>query len=263
MTDLAEAAKRVRRRVIEMVYRSQSSHVGAALSIVEVLVALYWEVLRVDPSRSADPLRDRLVLSKAHGSAALYAVLAERGFFPDSKLDSYYADGGLLPGHLDSESAPGVEFSAGSLGHGMPAALGMALAGKRGRGGRAFAVLGDGECNEGSVWEAAMLASHLKLDNLTAVIDCNKIQSFGRTADVIDQSRMADRWAAFGWDVHCVDGHSFPELLAALRAPQAGPRAVIADTVKGKGISYMEDKLEWHYKSPDEAQYRAALEELR
>lgn len=263
MTDLEGVAKQVRRRVLSMVHDSGSSHVGAALSVVEILVALYWEALRVDPSNPADPLRDRLILSKAHGSAALYAVLAERGFFPVSKLESYYVDGGSLPGHLDSESAPGVEFSAGSLGHGLPAALGMALAGKRGRGGRAFAVLGDGECNEGSVWEAAMLASHLKLDNLTAVIDCNKIQSFGRTADVIDQSGMAGRWAAFGWDARCVDGHSFPDLLAALRAPQTGPRAVIADTVKGKGVSYMEDKLEWHYKSPDEAQYRAALEELR
>lgn len=263
MTNLQDMAKQVRRHVLDMVYNSGSSHVGAALSIVEILVALYFEVLHINPARPTDSLRDRLILSKAHGSAALYAVLAEKGFFPVSKLESYYVDGGSLPGHLDSESAPGVEFSAGSLGHGLPAAVGMALAGKRGRAGRVFAILGDGECNEGSVWEASMLASHLKLDNLTVVVDCNKIQSFGRTADVIDQSELSLRWSAFGWDTHNVDGHSIPELLGALCAPQMGPRAIIADTVKGKGVSYMEDKLEWHYKSPDEAQYRAALEELR
>lgn len=257
MTELEETARRVRRRVLGMAFKSQSSHVGAALSIVEILVSLYFEILRTDPARPLERNRDRLVLSKAHGSAALYAVLAERGFFPASRLEEYYADGGSLPGHLDRSSAPGVEFSAGSLGHGLPAALGMAIP----RRGRVFAVVGDGECNEGSVWEAAMLASHLKLDNLTVIIDYNKIQSFGRTDEVIE-SNLQERWRAFGWDARRIDGHSFEELLGALRAPQSGPKAVIADTVKGKGVSYMEDKLEWHYRSPDKEQYEAALEEL-
>lgn len=257
MTELEEVARRVRRHVLGMAFRSQSSHVGAALSIVEILVSLYFGVLRTDPARPAEQNRDRLVLSKAHGSAALYAVLAERGFFPASRLEEYYVDGGSLPGHLDRQSAPGIEFSAGSLGHGLPAALGMAIA----RRGRVFAVVGDGECNEGSVWEAAMLASHLKLDNLTVIIDYNKIQSFGRTDEVIE-SNLQDRWRAFGWDARRADGHSFRELLRALRAPQSGPKAVIADTVKGRGVSYMEDRLEWHYRSPDEKQYEAALEEL-
>lgn len=259
---LEEAARQARRRVLDMVYRSGSSHVGAALSLVEILVALYHAVLRADPSRPDAPGRDRLVLSKAHGSAALYAVLAGRGFFPESRLLEYYSDGGSLPGHLDAASAPGIEFSAGSLGHGLGAALGMAVAGKK-AGFGAFAVLGDGECNEGSVWEAAMLASHLGLDNLTVVIDCNKIQSFGRTEEVIDQRNLAGRWASFGWDAREADGHSFEQLLGALRAPRSGPRAVVAHTVKGRGISFMEDRLEWHYKSPDEKQYRAAMEELR
>lgn len=264
MSALPDTAKAIRRQVVQMTARSKSSHVGTCLSIVDALAVLYWRVLRIDPAAPTAPDRDRFLLSKAHGSAALYATLAARGFFPTEWLDGYYVDGGRLPGHLDKDAAPGVENSGGSLGHGLPLGVGMALAQKRaGAGARTYVLVGDGECNEGSVWEAAMLAPQLALANLTVLIDYNKIQSLGRTDEIIDQRNMVQRWGAFGWDAVELDGHDLSALEAALtRAPDRRPRALVLHTVKGKGVSFMEDKLLWHYRSANDAELKQALEEL-
>ena len=249
-----------------MVFESQSSHIGSSLSIVEILVSLYYNILNIDSkieSYNNRSDRDRFILSKAHGSAALYAVLAERGFFPLNILEKYYSNDGILPGHLDRTSVPGIEFSIGALGHGFSAAIGMSISYRQSKNsGRVFVLIGDGECNEGSIWEGAMLAAHLKLNNLTAIIDYNKIQSFGRTNDVINQEPIIDKWKAFGWDVIEVNGHDFNELITAFNAPQDKPKIIISHTVKGKGISFMEDKLEWHYKSPNNEQFENALKEI-
>jgi len=254
-------SKKIRKHILQMTLYSKSSHIGAALSIVEILVALYFKIIKTDPSNTSFN-RDRFVLSKAHASAALYAVLAEKGYFPKSYLDKYYVNDGILPGHLDRFSAPGIEFSAGSLGHGFSAAIGMALGIKSSPSSNVYTLIGDGESNEGSIWEGAMLASHLSLNNLTAILDYNKIQSFGRTNDVINQEPIAKRWDSFGWHVIEINGHSFEELLNAFGVKTAKPKMIIAHTVKGKGISFMENKLEWHYKSPNQEQYEIALKEL-
>ncbi|UVI30242.1 transketolase [Paenibacillus spongiae] len=253
----------IRKSIIHMVHYSKSSHVGTCLSIVDILTVLYFKTMNIDPLHPTLPDRDKLILSKAHGSAALYATLAERGFFPKGYLDRYYIDGGILPGHLDKEAVPGVEASVGSLGHGLAIGLGMAIANRQSKNpGRIYVILGDGECNEGSVWEAVMLAATLRLNNLIAIVDYNKLQSFGRTNEVINQENMAERWRAFGWEAQEVDGHDMEQLETAFSLPQAGPKVIIAHTIKGKGISYMEDKLEWHYKSPNDEQYQAALLEI-
>jgi transketolase len=255
--------KNIKKSILHMTHYSKSSHVGSCLSIVEILYTLYFRILRVDPCNPGLNERDIFILSKGHGSAALYATLAERGFFPLEYLDRYYVDGGLLPGHLDREAVPGIEVSSGSLGHGLSIGIGMAIANRTVHNpGRVFVLLGDGECNEGSVWEAVMLAATLKLDNLTAIVDFNKLQSFGRCNEVIDQNNLAARWSAFGWDAHDVDGHNVAVLERLLSAPQHGPKAIIAHTVKGKSVSFMEDRLEWHYKSPNDEQYDQALKEL-
>ena len=262
-TELVNLAKKVRKHVLKMTLYSKSSHIGAALSMVEILIALYFLVLNVDPKNPSVKDRDKFILSKAHGSAALYAVLAEKGFFPISTLEKYFIDEGILPGHLDKTSVPGIEFSIGALGHGFSVAIGMALANqRRSNNGKVFVLLGDGECNEGTIWEGAMLAAHLKLDNLTAIVDYNKIQSFGRTNEVINQEPVVDKWKSFGWDVIEIDGHNFEKIIESFQSSHKKPKMIIAHTVKGKGISFMEDKLEWLYKSPNEHQYKQALDEL-
>lgn len=261
--EMHSLAKKIRIHVLNMVEYAQSSHIGASYSIVEILIALYLKILKIDPKNPQRLDRDRFLLSKAHGSCALYALLAELGFFPLDYLKKYYIDDGILPGHLDRKSAPGIEYSMGSLGHGLSVGLGMAIANHQTKNpGRIFVLLGDGECNEGSVWEAIMLSSHLKLTNLTAIVDYNKIQSFGRTNEVINQEPIVDRWKAFGWDVFVVDGHNFEQLLKAYQSPQNRPKVIIANTIKGKGVSFMEDSLDWHYKSPNKEQYEQALKEL-
>jgi len=255
--------KNIRRSILHMVHYSKSSHVGACLSMVEILYTLYFKILHIDPLQPLLADRDKFLLSKGHGSAALYATLAERGFYPLAHLEQYYTDGGILPGHLDMDAVPGVEASAGSLGHGLSIGVGMAIANRQtGNPGRVFVLLGDGECNEGSVWEAVMLAATLKLKTLTVIVDYNKIQSFGRTNEIIDQSNMVERWRTFGWDAVEVDGHNVAALEACFRKESNLPKAIIAHTVKGKGVSYMEDKLEWHYKSPNDVQLAQALSEL-
>lgn len=261
-----ELARRVRCDVLRMVHRARASHVGTCLSIADVLAVLYANVLTIDPAHPEAPDRDRFVLSKGHGGAALYAVLAERGFFPRAWLEAYCADDGRLAGHATHHGVPGVEVSTGSLGHGLPLACGMALSAKRtGRGSRVFALLSDGECDEGSTWEAALFAPQHALDNLVAIVDYNGIQSFGRVAEVLDLEPLADKWRAFRWAVAEIDGHDHAALAAALgRLPfePGRPSAIVARTVKGKGVAFMEDDLAWHYRSPSDAQLAAALAEL-
>jgi transketolase len=213
-----------------------------------------------------DPDRDRFILSKGHAAAAVYACLAAKGFFPEAWLDSYCEDGSRLSGHLTHHNVPGVEVSTGSLGHGLPLGCGMALAGKqRRRPYRVFVLLSDGECNEGAVWEAALFAPHHRLDNLVAIIDYNQLQSFGRVEDVLDLEPFTDKWEAFGWSVRSIDGHNHRAIggcLGNVPFEVGRPTLVIARTVKGKGVPFMEDRLEWHYRSPNARQLDEALDIL-
>jgi len=265
-TTVENLARLVRRDVLNMVHLANASHVGTSLSVVDLLATLYSGILRVDPDNPEWEDRDRLIFSKGHGGAALNAVLAECGFFDRSWLDRYCENGAPLAGHATHQGVPGVELSTGSLGHGLPVACGMALYGKRsGLGYRVFSILSDGECDEGSVWESALLAPQHKLDNLVALVDFNKIQSLGNVKDVIDLDPFADKWRTFGWHVWEIDGHNVEEIIAALEnvpGEPGRPTCIIAHTIKGKGVSFMENQLAWHYKSPDAEQLATALEEI-
>ena len=259
-------AKHLRITAIKMVHRARSAHVGGSLSMADLLGALYGGVLNVDPQRPDWPERDRFILSKGHACAALYAALAYRGFFPESWLETFYQDGGKLAGHATHTGVPGIEFSTGSLGHGLSVAAGMALAAKRdGARHRVFALLSDGECDEGSVWEPALFAPQHGLDNLTVIIDYNKIQSLGRVSEVLELEPFTAKWSAFRWEVREIDGHDMDQILATLRSLPAKPdvpTCVIAHTVKGKGVSFMEDKLLWHYRNPTAEDVERAVAEL-
>ena len=260
-------ANRIRMHVVEMTHRSRASHVGSSLSMAEILSVLYSGVLRVGPDSLDDPDRDRLILSKGHGCAGLYSVLAERGFFPLEWLEDYYVDGARLAGHATHWGIPGVEVSTGSLGHGLSIAAGMAYAGKiDGRAYRVFTVLSDGECDEGSTWEAAMFAPFHKLDNLVVLVDYNKIQSLGRVEDILNLEPFAEKWRSFGWSTTEIDGHDVGQLAEALtQVPHepGKPTCVLAHTVKGKGVSFMEDDVLWHYRAPDDTELSGAIDELR
>jgi len=262
----ADLARRIRAHALRMVHRVNASHIGGCLSIADLLAVLYGSVLRVDPERPDWPDRDRFVQSKGHAAAILYAVLAERGFFPLSALESYCQDGSILFGHVTNPHLAGVEVSTGSLGHGLPIASGMALAAKRARRpARVFALLSDGELDEGSTWEAVLFAAHHRLDNLVAIVDYNKIQSFGTVSEVLDLAPLADKWRAFRWAVREIDGHDLEAIAAAFAAipfEPGRPSVIVAHTVKGKGVSFMENQLAWHYKAPDGAQLARALAEI-
>lgn len=258
-------AKRIRVHALRMVHAANASHIGSCLSIADILAVLYTHFLDVDPADPARADRDRLLLSKGHAAAILYATLAERGFFPIAELDDYCRAGSKLTGHI-SHSVPGVETSTGSLGHGLPIAVGLALAAKADRRPwRSVCILSDGECDEGSNWEAILFAPHHRLDNLVAIVDYNKIQSFGRVDEVLPLEPLAGKWRAFGWHVVELDGHDCAALEGALAAvPEiAGkPTVIIAHTVKGKGVGFMEDRLEWHYRSPSKELLAEAIAEV-
>ena len=264
--DIERLARKIRIHTVRMIHAAKSSHTGSCLSMAELLAVLYGRILRIDPARPDWSGRDRFILSKGHACAALYAVLAETGFFPKSWLGTFYQNGSPLAGHVTHAGVPGVEVSTGSLGHGLSIACGMALAGKRdARPYRVFALLSDGECDEGSTWEAMLFAGHHQLDNLVAIIDYNKIQSIGRVAEVLDLNPFADKWRACRWSACEIDGHDPSEIEHAFREVprRAGsPTCVIAHTVKGKGVSFMEDKLLWHYRPPSVDELRNALAEL-
>ena len=259
-------AHNIRRQSVIMAQRAKASHVGTSLSMAELLAVLYGKILRIDPTQPDLPDRDRFILSKGHGSAAYYAVLAEAGFFPHQWLETFYQNGSRLAGHATHTHIPGVEISTGSLGHGLSIATGMALAGKRdGRHYRVFCLLSDGECDEGSTWEPVLFAPQHKLDNLVAIVDYNKIQSLGTVKEVMDLDPFAEKWRSFNWSTIEIDGHNVHEIEGALqRVPfePGRPSCIIAHTIKGKGVSFMEDKLLWHYRSPQDEEFDAAIKEL-
>lgn len=267
---LLTVAQRVRERILTIVYESGSGHVGAALSQADLLIALYHRSLRIDPRQPTWPERDRFVLSKGHGGLGLAAVLAERGFFPESELRTFGQTGSALGMHMDHRKVPGIEASTGSLGHGLGLAVGMALGARlRGLSARTYCLLSDGECYEGSIWEAAISAPALKLGRLCALIDRNRLTMDGFTEQEVPLEPLSAKWAAFGWRVLSCDGHSFPELCAALDAAAADdaasgqPSLIIASTVKGKGVDFMEDQPKWHYGALDSQMYARAQASLR
>lgn len=257
--DLKKIAQSVRNDILSMSYNAQSAHMGGALSVVEILVALYFDVMNVNIKNSLDPARDRLVLSKAHDAKALYSVLARRGFFDIKVLDGYEKDGGKLPGHSTRHCVPGVETSAGALGHGLSMAAGMAWALKfknKNEKCKVYAVLSDGECDEGSVWEAALFAGHHSLSNLTVIVDYNKLQGFGKISDVLNLEPIADKWKAFGFEVSEVDGHDFKKLIPVLKKQYKKPHCIIAHTIKGLGgPSQHIGKISSQYKPPTQEEY--------
>jgi transketolase len=261
---LAESAAAVRRDIVTMIDAAQLGHIGGDLSVTDILVTLFGAVLDVDPERPDRPDRDRFVLSKGHCAAALYATLAHCGFFPREELRTFMAPLSMLNGHPDRKKVPGVETNTGPLGHGFPVAVGCALAGKlRAASWRTFVVLGDGEMQEGSNWEAAMTAPHYELAAITAIVDRNRLQQGARTEETKRLEPFAPKWESFGWEVREIDGHDHGALLDACTPSTTGkPVAVIANTIKGKGVSFIEDRVEWHHKVPNAEQVQAALEEL-
>ena len=266
LTEYQELARRIRLHVLRMTHRAGSSHVGTSFSMADLLAVLYGGVLRVRPEEPDWPDRDRFILSKGHGCAGLYAVLAERGFFSVDWLEDFYLDGSRLAGHITHTGLPGVEVSTGSLGHGLSIACGMALAAERDEHQhRVFTLLSDGECDEGSIWEAVLFAGHHGLVNLVAIVDYNKIQSLGTVEEVLNLDPLAAKWESFGWAVEEIDGHDcqqFESALGTVPFERKKPSCIIAHTVKGKGVSFMENQLLWHYRSPDERELEQALREL-
>ena len=262
--DTLSYARQIRAETVKMVAQARASHVGGALSMTDLLAVLYAEILRVRPDDPCWRERDRFILSKGHCCTALYAALALKGFFPVKELETYGQDGSRLMSHI-SHKVPGVEFSTGSLGHGLGFGCGKALAAKRrGEDWRAFVMLSDGELDEGSNWEAILFAPQHQLDNLVALVDHNQIQSLGRVQEVLDLAPLAEKFRAFRWAVKEIDGHDHAAIRAALQSlpfEPGKPNCLIARTVKGKGVDFMEDKLLWHYRSPDAEQARGALEQ--
>ena len=263
--DSEQLARKVRLHSVHMTSRGGSSHVGAAFSIADILSVLYGQVMQIDPNRPRATSRDRFILSKGHAGAAVYATLAECGFFPTEKLATHYQDGSDLSGHVSHKGVPGVEFSTGSLGHGLPVATGMAYAAKhRDERHRVFVLLGDGECDEGSNWESILFAAHHGLDRLVAIIDYNKIQSLAPVEETLGLEPFTDKWRSFGWSVVETDGHDHAQLSEALadRHTPGKPTCVIAHTTKGKGVSFMENSVLWHYRTARGEELEAALAEL-
>ncbi|MEV0388462.1 transketolase [Nonomuraea sp. NPDC050643] len=257
-------AAEVRRSIVRTIDRARMGHIGGDLSVTDILVACFYGVLSVDPERPRWAGRDRFVLSKGHCAAALYSTLAHCGFFATAELDTFMAPLSALNGHPNRIKVPGVETNTGALGHGLPVAAGCALAAKiDGASWRTFVVLGDGELQEGSNWEAAMAASHHGLSSLTAIIDRNRLQQGARTEETNALGALDDKWRSFGWEVREVDGHDHLALMRAMSGSHTGrPVVVIANTIKGKGVSFMEDRVEWHHKVPSPDQVEAALAEL-
>jgi transketolase len=264
--ELEAVAARIRGRIIELSHAKGVPHLGSALSCVDILVALYWHAADVDPARADDPARDRVVLSKGHAAPALYTTLAARGFISDELLGTMADAGGRLAEQPSPGCVPGVEAATGSLGHGLPIGLGMAEAARlASRSSRVFCVLSDGECNEGSTWEAVLTAPARGLDRVMAIVDFNRWQATGRSTEVLSLDPLVDKFAACGWSASEVDGHDFEALTAAVeRLPDGSgrPVAVIANTVKGRGVSFMEDDNNWHYRIPSEEEVEAAKREL-
>ena len=264
--ELEAIARHIRGQLVELSHKSRTPHLGSSLSCVDILVPAYWAVLAIDAQNPDDPDRDRLILSKGHAAPALYTTLAYRGFFPVELLETYAQPGSRLEEHPGPRCVPGVEAATGSLGHGLSLGLGMAIAGRiQGRSYRVFVVMSDGECNEGSVWEAAMFGPAHRLDNVVAIVDFNRWQATGRSCEIMALEPLRQKWASFGWSAYEVDGHDLNALVDALRNVPDGsgkPVAIVAHTVKGKGVSFMEDDNNWHYRIPNADEVRAAHREL-
>lgn len=258
-------ANNIRAHAVRMTHRGKSGHVGSSLSMADILAVLYTKILKVDPKKPNWPDRDRFLLSKGHAAAVVYAVLAEKGFFPKEWLQTYYRDNGRLMGHI-SHHVPGVEFSTGSLGHGLPVAAGMAIHAKRNnKDYRIFCLMSDGDCNEGSTWEAIMFAAQHRLDNLVAIVDYNQIQALGRSKDIIDLEPFARKIVDFHWAAKEIDGHDFQQIEDALTTvpfEPGKPSFLICHTVKGKGVSFLEDTVASHYKCANEQELVQACQEL-
>lgn len=263
---LTNLAADIRKDVLAISTRANTSHIASALSPVELLVTLYFHRMRLNPKNPQWKLRDRFILSKGHGGAALFATLMHRGFFPRRLLETFCLDGSLLTTHPMRKSAPGIEATTGSLGHGLSIAIGMALAAQHEkRKNFVYAILSDGECDEGSVWEGALFAGHHKIDNLIIFIDYNKNQGIGRTSEILDLEPFADKFRSFRWDVEEIDGHDMEAIDRAIENAQKEPgfpHCIIAHTIKGRGVSYMEDQNEWHYRVPKDKHLDQALREL-
>lgn len=266
MEDLKQVALQVRRNIVKMVHNASSGHPGGSLSATDILVALYFNVMNINKKNLKDQKRDRFVLSKGHASPVLYAVLAAKGFIPEEELMTFRLIDSRLQGHPNMRDCPGVDVSTGSLGQGLSAAVGMALADKLdGNDFRVYCLCGDGELNEGQIWEAAMAAAHYKLDNLLLVVDHNGLQIDGRNEDVMSTAPLGAKFEAFGWNVFGVDGHDIEAVTDACKAAaevKGQPTVIIAETVKGKGVSFMENQAGWHGKAPNDEELAKALEEL-
>ena len=263
---LENRANAIRKHIIEMISNAEGGHTGGALSIADIMAVLYFYILRIDPENPKWEDRDRVVLSKGHASAAWYAALAERGYFPKEELLTFDHVDSRLQGHPDMNRTPGVDMSSGSLGQGISAALGMALGARHlKKAYRTFVILGDGETQEGQVWEAAMTAAHYKLDNLIVILDYNKLQLFGQTNTIMNIEPVIEKWQVFGWNTIEINGHRINEIIQALESAvkfEGKPTIVVAHTIKGKGVSFMENKVEWHALPPSKEQAEQALKEL-
>lgn len=264
---LKRNAKKIRIEIARILEKTHCSHIGSDYSVLDILNVLYFKIMKIDPERPFLAERDKLILSKGHASLALYTILAKRKFFSKEMLKNYVQNGSPFIGHVDSSDVPGVEVSTGSLGHGLAIGIGMALANKHDRNkGRIFIILGDGECNEGSIWESAILANRLKLDNLIVIVDANKLQGLVVTEETFGEAKLINLWKATGFGIKQINGHDYNELLESfqnLPIKAGSPSLIFANTVKGKGVSFMENMLEWHYKSPDKEQLRIIEEELK
>ena len=262
-SNASELALAARHEIITMTSIAKASHVGSALSVVDILTVLYTGGANVTPKTLEDADRDIVILSKGHAAAALYSVLSLQGFFPNEWLKIYCENDAPLGGHVTSKGVPGVELSTGSLGHGLPYGLGIAMARKMsGVAGRVFVVMSDGECDEGTTWESAMIANHHSLDNLTVIVDRNRIQSLTFTEDTLKLEPFADKWKAFGWETRIENGHDYVALSKAL-VQSDSPKCVIAETTKGKGVDFMENSVLWHYKSPGDEDVKSAFSQLK
>ena len=263
---LKNISKNVRKSILKEVYSAQSGHPGGALSCADILTVLYFNQMNINPKKSDDPNRDRFVLSKGHASAGLYAVLAERGYFDKEELTNFRKLGSILQGHPDMKHIPGVDMTAGSLGQGLSVANGMALSSKLdGRGYRVYCLVGDGEIQEGQIWEAAMTSAHYKLDNLCLIVDNNNLQIDGSVSDVMNIYPLKEKFESFGFEAFEVDGNDIDELISVFqkaKTVKGKPTAIVAKTVKGKGVEFMENKAEWHGKAPNEEQYNMAIDAL-
>jgi len=263
---LQDLSRKIRCSIVTMVKEAAVGHIGGSLSVTDILVALYFKVLNIDPKNPGWKDRDRIVLSKGHGATAIYSVLSERGFFPAEELKTFGIIDSKFQVHPDKKKVPGIEASTGALGQGLSVAAGMALATRfDNKDYHTYAILGDGEIQEGQIWEAAMFSAHYKLDNLTAILDYNNVQLMGDVSDIMEIAPVDAKWESFGWDVKKIDGHNMEQIVSTLqeaREARGKPVIIIADTTKGKGVSFMQDTCTWHGSVPTEEQYVKAMEEL-